>query len=394
MNVLIISHMYPSQTKKINGVFVHEQIKALINKGHHVKVVSPLPYVPPFLKTFSPKWKSYNATPYKDVIDGIDIYYPNHIVIPRNIHFHTSGMRMYMGIRNTVKKIHEEFKFDVIHAHVALPDGDAALRLAKNYKVPLITTIHGQDLQHTIHKNIKCKNKVSNVVIESNKTILVSNKLNEIRKHYLPDIDDEKFKVIPNGVSNLFLNNNKTPTDEITINILSVSNLLTTKGIDLTIQAISAIAKEYPNVIYRIIGDGAEKDRLIQQVKELNIEEHVEFLGQKSSLEVATYMSQSDIFLLPSWNEAFGVVYIEAMASGLPVIGCKGEGIEDIVDDGVEGYLVHPKDVQDIVNKTMQLIANPEKRVKMGMRARVKVEEKFTWNQLSSELVEVYEAFI
>ncbi|RIU94753.1 glycosyltransferase [Oceanobacillus picturae] len=395
MNILIISHMYPSENGKINGVFVHEQVKKLNEKGHEVRVISPVPYVPPLLRYISPRWKKYESIPNRGVYDGIDVFYPKYIAYPKNINFSSSGYRMYWGIKNAVKELSESFNFDIIHAHVALPDGYAAMKIAKLYKVPFLVTIHGQDLQHTIHKKLNYKKKISRVLNESNKIILVSNKLNNIRKQYLPEIDDDKFIVIYNGVSDNFLNieylEKKCRSD---IKILSVSNLLRTKGIDLNIYAIAQIVERYPNIIYYIIGEGPEMNSMKQLVKNLNLEKSIIFLGRKSRLDVRKYMLESDIFLLPSWNEAFGVVYIEAMACGLPVIGCKREGIEDIVKDGVDGFLIEPKSINDIVKKTINLIERPDIRYEIGVNARKKVEKRFTWEIISSQIIKLYKNFV
>ncbi|USK49618.1 glycosyltransferase [Bacillus sp. CMF12] len=392
MKILIISHMYPSNARKVNGVFVHEQVKELINQGHEVRVVSPVPFVPPFFKFLSSKWKAYSDYLVEDKFEGIRVYYPGYLAIPKNINFHTSGTRMYLGIKNIIKKIYKDFKFDILHAHVALPDGYAAMKISEDYNVPFITTIHGMDLQHTIFRDSKCKNNIKKVLSQSQKNILVSSKLNKIRKENFPNIDNKKFVVINNGVSKLFLNKDKTIriTTNKNIRILSVSNLIKTKGIDLNIKAMSAIAKLYPRLSYQIIGDGPEKDTLESLVRELKLDNNVFFVGAKSREEVKKYMCEADIFLLPSWNEAFGVVYIEAMSCGIPVIGCLGEGIEDIVTDGKDGLLVKPKDIDDIVRKTLYIINNPSKRKEMGIRARDKVIVNFTWEIVANQISNIY----
>jgi len=125
MKVLVISHMYPSAFNEIAGIFVHEQVKALINKGIEVQVVSPIPWTPFPINCLSSKWKKYSAVPEKTVYDGIIIWYPRYVTFPRAWFFASSGQRMYLGIKEVVKKIYQEFQFDLIHAHVALPDGFA-----------------------------------------------------------------------------------------------------------------------------------------------------------------------------------------------------------------------------------------------------------------------------
>ncbi len=382
--------MFPSSVKKINGVFVHEQVKKLIEMGHEVRIIAPVPKVPPFFKYISVKWKKYYSITLKKEFDDHIVYYPRYIALPGNINFHTSGIRMYLGIRKTVKMINKEFDFDIIHAHVALPDGYAAMKVASIYGKPLITTIHGQDFQQTIYKNEKCKNAVEKVLQAAEKTVLVSGKLNRIRKKAFPVLQDDKFTVINNGVSDFFIENftEQNPKSEFTL--LSVSNLIETKGIDINIKALSMIVKQYPKVRYNIIGDGPKKPELVNLAKKLNLENNIRFLGTQSRQDVKKNMLEADVFILPSWNEAFGVVYIEAMATGLPVIGCKGEGIEDIVEDGKEGYLISPKNVSELGEKVLFLISNAKLRQKLGGNARNKVKASFTWSHKAIELTELY----
>ncbi|MBP1915424.1 glycosyltransferase involved in cell wall biosynthesis [Lederbergia galactosidilyticus] len=390
MNILVISHMYPSSQKPVNGVFVHEQVKAIVKKGHNVRVISPIPYVPFFLDKISMKWKKYKLTKPQEIVEGIPVYYPTYIAIPRNLNFQTSGVRMYSGFKQVVEKIYKEFEFDLIHSHVALPDGYAAMMVAEKYAKPLVVTIHGQDFQQTIHKNNKCKNAIEKVLQAADKTTLVSGKLNRIRKNAFPVLQDDNFSVINNGVSDFFIEESVERKLKTEITLLSVSNLIETKGIDLNIKALSKIVKHYPKIRYNIIGDGPQKPELVSLAKNLNLENNIFFLGTQSRQDVKKNMLEADVFILPSWNEAFGVVYIEAMATGLPVIGCKGEGIEDIVEDGKEGYLIDPKNVSELSEKILFLVSDLNIRQKLGENARNKVKASFTWSHKAMELTELY----
>jgi len=101
-------------------------------------------------------------------------------------------------------------------------------------------------------------------------------------------------------------------------------------------------------------------------------------------------MDACDVFSLPSWNEAFGVVYLEAMACGKPVIGCQGQGIEDVITDGKTGFLVKPKDVADLAAILLMLFEDPELRRKVGAQARRLVQADFTWEKNVEKTVVVY----
>ena len=139
-----------------------------------------------------------------------------------------------------------------------------------------------------------------------------------------------------------------------------------------------------------IIGKGKEKKNLEELVNKLNLQNMVKFAGKISHHKVMEYMASCDVFSLPSWNEGFGVVYIEAMAQGKPVIGCQGEGIEDFVENGKTGMLVKPKDVDSIVKVMDYLLSNPDEARAMGQRAHKFVLENYTWEKNAERTIEVY----
>jgi glycosyltransferase involved in cell wall biosynthesis len=383
--------MYPSTFNEVSGIFVHEQVKALVEKGMEVQVVSPVPWAPFPLNLLSRKWKTYSEIPAQSVWDGIKVWYPRYLTFPKAWFFASSGQRTYRGIKDVVAKIYQEFPFDLIHAHVALPDGYAGALLGQRLGRPLVVTIHGQDLRHTVERNAACQRAVSYVLNSVLRTILVSHKLKRLAtKHF--NLRD-KLAIVPNGVDprnvvsrsvELINQQKKGPT------LLSVSNLVPTKGIDLNLYALEEMRKDYSAFRYLVIGGGPEEAKLRKLAEELGLEKQVEFLGRQPHHQVMEYMAACDIFTLPSWNEAFGVVYLEAMANGKPVIGCKGEGIEDFVEHGKTGLLVKPRDVDSLVEALDFLLSHPDEAKAMGERAQRLVVEDYTWEKNAEKTIEVY----
>lgn len=134
MKILVISHMYPSTFNEINGIFVHQQVKELTKQGCKMKVISPIAWTPFPIKYLRKKWKAYSKIPKRINWDGVEVCYPRYVEFPKALFFASSGDRMYWGIKETVDKIYQEFSFDLIHAHVVLPDGWAGMKVAKKYK--------------------------------------------------------------------------------------------------------------------------------------------------------------------------------------------------------------------------------------------------------------------
>jgi len=278
-----------------------------------------------------------------------------------------------------------------MHAHVALPDGYAAMLVNRWYSKPLVVTVHGQDLQVTLHRNTRCKRALARVFKKADKVITVSTKLKNIAEENLGF--SEKTIVINNGINTekLVGGESSLASDYVDYKtILSVSNLVASKGIDLNLKAISKLVKKHSNLRYVVIGDGPEINNLKKLTSRLNLKNNVEFLGRLPQEKVMDYMAATSVFSLPSWREGFGVVYLEAMAHGKPVIGCAGEGIEDIIENGTTGLLVRTKDLDSLFEALDFLFTHPEEGEAMGKRARKHVLENYTWQKNAEKTLEIY----
>lgn len=391
MNVLVISHMYPSTSNMVMGIFVHKIVKKLIEKGCNVKVICPVPYVPYLLKDVA-RFKKFYTIPKQDIIDGVEVLYPRYIDFPKGLFLENSGYFMYWGIKKTIKELRKTFKFDIIHAHMAIPVGFSAMLLNKIYKVPLVVTIHGQDFQYTIQKNEACRRNEFKVLSFSDSIITVSNKLKNIVKS---ESFIDKVSVINNGINpeELDLDDNECKYIDSRI-LLSVASLIKTKGIDINLKAVSKLIKKYPDIKYYVIGGGEEEANLKNLAEELHIKDSVVFLGRLPHKEVMKYMGKSSIFVLPSWQEGFGIVYIEAMAHGKPVVAVRGEGIEDVIVHGENGFLVEPQDVDDVVKVLDFILENAEKAAEIGVNARKIVMNNYTWQRNAEKTIDIYKSLI
>ena len=395
MKVLVISHMYPSTFDETAGIFIHQQVKELQRQGCEIKIISPVPWTPFPIKHLSKKWKRYSQVPAKMIWDGIEVHYPRYLSFPKALFFASSGNRMYSGIRELVNELGKDFRFDVIHAHVALPDGFAAMMVNRRYNRPLVVTIHGQDLQTTLHKNASCKKALAKVFEHADKIVTVSTKLKEIAKTEISF--PEKIAVISNGVDpeELVARENALTASYADYKvILSVCHLIRSKGLDINLKAVSKLVKKYPNLKYVVVGAGPEISSLRQLTHDLNLDRHVEFIGQQSHDKVMEYMEIADVFSLPSWNEAFGVVYIEAMMHGKPIVACQGEGIGDVIENNITGLLVKPKDVESLIEAIDSLLENPHKAQEIGERAKKLVLENYTWEKNAQSYIEIYKELL
>jgi len=172
--------------------------------------------------------------------------------------------------------------------------------------------------------------------------------------------------------------------------ILSVGALSERKGHEYLIRAVGEIRKEFPDLACRIIGEGSRRPQLTELVQRLGLGGIVELCGKRPHTEVLGDMSWCDIFALPSWGEAGGTVYGEAMQFGKPIIACADEGITDIVRDTEHGRLVPPRDVSSLAEALRWLLMDASRRERVGMQARELAAAKLSYPQIAGSLIDLY----
>src|SRR5690606_21514274 len=177
-----------------------------------------------------------------------------------------------------------------------------------------------------------------------------------------------------------------------TCSILSISNLLPLKGIADNLRALAILAGEHGvrDWSYTIIGDGPQRAELQELARTLGLLDRVHFRGRLSYEETMEELARCDIFSLPSWGDAFGIVYLEAMARGKPAIGCRGSGAQEIVTDRRDGILVPAKDPRALARELKRLIEEPELRHSLGTAA-LRTAERFTWEANARRVLDLLE---
>lgn len=389
MKVLEISHLYPVPYDPLLGIAMHKQIKTLKNKGCEVLVISSIPWTPFPIKYMSNKWRLYSKVSTHKIIEDIEIFYPRYLVFPKAYFLASSGTRMYYGIKRLVEKLWAIFPFDIIHAHMALPDGYAAMLISRDYNKPLVITFQATDLDITANRNDKCLQSLQKVFFAADKVISPSPRLGmQFSERFKMPSDTVGYGI--NSEDVFYGNSNLSAKYKNYRLLLSVSRLIPTKGIDLNLYAIKRLIDKYDDIFYLIIGDGPDRQGLKNIVYNLGLDKYVKFLGQLPYKKVMEYMSICEIFTMPSWQETFGLVYVEAMAHGKPIIGCKGQGVDGIVEHSKTGLLVKPKDVDSLVKAMDYLLSNPDEAQAIGKRARKLVLENYTWEKNAEKTIEIY----
>jgi len=220
--------------------------------------------------------------------------------------------------------------------------------------------------------------------------------LTEYMKRNLQNITPREIKVINNGIH---LEKNPPHHPEETRQkagwdtnhtiLISVGRLEEIKGIRYLIDAINIIKRKKLDTKLIIIGDGPQKKDLELQAEKLKLDHYVEFMGSLPHEKVLEYMAASDIFVLPSLNEGFPNVCLEAMASGLPIIATNIGGMSEIVEDGTNGYLVEPQNSVQIAGKVEKLVADNDLREKFANESKMKVKN-YELNLIVEKIEKVY----
>ena len=380
MHVMFIPSWYDNNRNKVHGSFFREQATKLQESG--VKVTVAYNEIWPL--TLMGKVKEKSGLSF-NVEKGLRTYrYKNYNFIPKHpLMFNIFDKRMEKLYKEVVKN---EGKVDVIHAQSSLWGGISAAYVAKKYNIPLVITEHssvkrGQYVRESYYKRIVNSYKSADTIIAVGNGL--KKEIEELT--YRKDI-----KVIGNLVDLSLFNLRDIKKDSDEFIFFSVAFLEGEKGFDTLIKAFSKKFKG-ENVRLVIGGDGSQREWLEGIVKSENIEEQVTFTGALSREEVANWMNKCDAFVLPSRYETFGVVYIEALASGKPVIGTFNGGAEDIVNQDV-GILVEIDNIKDL-SDAMEYMRKNNKGYKPE-KLRKYCTEKFSANVIIKKIINVYKEVI
>lgn len=202
-------------------------------------------------------------------------------------------------------------------------------------------------------------------------------------------IDPDRVTVIPVGIdASVF---RPTGAEKTAGSVLYVGRLCERKNIPCLFEAIGIVKRSVPGVRLSLVGDGILRKKLEELAREKGLSDTITFLGKVSEGELVDLYSKAQVFVLPSLFEGFGIVCLEAMACGTPVVATRVPGIVDIVDDGRTGVLVSG-DSREMAGAIQRLLMEPETRSTIAVNGREEVLERFDWAKVTERIVEVYRA--
>jgi len=381
MNVLMLTSSYPIEGSNL-GPFIRNLVTGLTRQGVNVGVL---------IFSTSKKYKVYKK-------DGAIIYeYPytkmlkprlhkNQGLIPSIKSSFLAKIQLVGYFFNTKKYLKRiTKKYDIIHAHWYLPSGYIAALIKKKIHKPLITTAWGAEF-HLPH-NTLVRHALQFVHNKSDAVIAVSNYMRSKAGTY--GLNIRTIKVIPNSVDIGQFSLPRKASKIITI--ATIRRLVPEKRIDDLIRAVKAM----PLFLRKktrlwIIGDGPERKKLEALAKSYGLEQYITFWGMVQHDKIPFFLSQIDIYVNPSVQEGMATANIEAMAAGCCVIAANGVGNDEVITDGVDGFLYEPRNIKQLAEKIESLIADKKLRKKLLDRGQKKIRIHFSNIDISSLYLEEY----
>ena len=380
MHVLLLPSWYATQSNKVHGSFFKEQGEASHKYG--IKVTVAFNEVWPITKIGRMKEKrgiSFGKE------GGLKTYrYKDFNYFPKNPLMFKSFNKRYDKLFKEVEK--REGKINIIHAHSSFWAGIGGEYLSKKYNVPLVITEHSS-LKYAKYAKESYKKYIVNSYKNANKLIAVGEKLkNELEE--LSNRDD--IEVINNIVNLDKFDLSKGENSKEVFKFFSCGFLDEGKGFDVLIKAFSKVYKG-KNAELRIGGEGEERCNLENLIDELELQNQVKLLGSLSREEVSKEMKKCDSFVLASRHETFGVVYIEALASGKPLIGTKNGGAEEIIKP-YNGVLVEVDNIDELSDALIYMERNKDKF--NSIKIRGKCMELYSENKIIPKIINIYKELI
>lgn len=371
MYVMIISRGYPTNKYKMNGIFEFDQAVALAKAGCKVAFAAV------DVRSIR-RWRKWGLE--RNEIQGVNVYVMNIPCgrLPKVI----MNKVMSIGLSIIYKLIVKELgKPDVLHAHFA-EVGYVASILKQRIKVPLVITEHSSLINKPIIEKRLIK-IATEAYVQADAVVAVSPSLVNAIKDKLNIIA----RYIPNVVdTDLFTYSHSEHCRSF--NFVSTGNLIITKRMDLTVEAFYSTFHDLPPVTLTIFGEGSERTKIEEIIKKHHLEGRVILMGTCSREVISEKLKISDCFVLASRSETFGVSYIEALATGVPVIATKCGGPETFVHEE-NGLMIPVDDFDSLVDAMKYMYENIKKFDSEKISDQIKSE--FSPEKVSSKLIEVYE---
>ncbi|MBV9046798.1 MAG: glycosyltransferase [Solirubrobacterales bacterium] len=379
MKVLIVAEYYPRAADSVLGIWSHRQTLAARDAGAEVRVLvlyRPLPSLAAIRCLDRGAITRPLRQPRRAALDGLEIDYVHYLSPPRPWSYGSWGAWAAPLLARALRRVRAGFPFDLVHAHYAVPAGDAVRRASPT--APLLVSVHGGDVYGPHADSTAVTSTLAHA------RLVLANSAGTERRCRARGA--RRVRVVHLGTD---LPTAESRRSESTL--VTVGHLVARKRHADVIRALALLKDGHADLRYVIVGDGPERERLASLTRSLDLQGRVEFRGQLAPAAALAAAQTGSLFVLPSVEEAFGVAYVEAMAGGVPAIGCQGEdGPAEIAAAGEGIVLVPPADPAALAERIASLLAHPDRLARLGRAARETVQNQFTWPRCGRETVQAY----
>lgn len=282
----------------------------------------------------------------------------------------------------------------VVHCGRAQPEGLAALLAAVTCRrLPYVAWVHGEEINSSLQSR---EHALLMRAVHRRARLLLANSRNTLDVLQASGAQGDKVRIVYPGVDAArFVSPKPIRANAEGPVLLTVGRLQRRKGHDLVLQALPEVLRRHPTTRYVVVGDGEERGRLEQIARDVGVAARVTFAGEVPMEDLPGYFAGCDVFVMPNRVhngdfEGFGIVFLEAAAAGRPVIGGRSGGVPEAVAEGETGFLVTGEDAGELAAALDALLANPERRQRLGAAGRARVQTQFTWQASANRLRAVH----
>jgi teichuronic acid biosynthesis glycosyltransferase TuaC len=392
LRVAVVAEYYPRPSDPALGVWAHRQALAVREQGVDVRVLALERPIPPLGTVRGGpaalrEWlQGARSVPRSAVLDGIPVRYVRFVSPPRPLAYQSWGRWATRPLGRALDELVAEWRPDIVHAHYAVPAGDAALRWMKRRRerLPLMVSVHGGDLSFSARRPERWRSVVRSALRGAD--AVIANSL--LTRRGVEEVTGPLFRL---DTIHLGADVPPAPTrkrEEPTL--VTVAHLVPHKGQAAVIRALAALGDRHPDLRYLVVGRGPAREELEQLAERLGVADRVEFLGALPHERALEEMARCHVHAMPSSHEPFGVAHIEAMAAGLVAIGGAGTGAQDIADAGEGIVLVPPGDDTALAREIDRLVGDQRERERLSEAARATVAAHFTWERNGERMAALY----
>lgn len=372
MKILLVNYEYKPQCGGA-GLGTYNMARTFCQMGHEVSILIGWDY------TFGEP----------ELIDGVKTYIIK--TKKKNIHQSTAAglLKFVVSGLSVIHNITKKQKFDIIQFYFSVPTG--ILKFGIKGNVPYVISLRGMDIPGFRNDKYKLLSEITKGVnkLVTKDAAAVTSLSAEAGRFFTNFSPTTKIDVIPNAVDYEQYTPKKIYSNTVK-KFVAVSRLTGFKNLDLMIKAFAELQKKYPDIELDIYGEGRDRENLEKLIKELSAETYIRLKGYADRQKLIEVLPEYDVFSLMSIGDSFGIVFIEAMAVGLPIICARAGGPIEIVVEQETGLFANPNDMKDTIRVIEYCINHPGEMEKFGRKGRERVINCYSRESVAEQHIEVY----